>query len=288
VFNLLPLLACPFLPQVEELQAALALEQTAHQHAVKQYVDALDAKSAMQLQLQEAQQQLQDLAGVYAQLQQQHQELSDHYSTLLGQCKAVRLCINNRFWLRWYFNCRLVEVASSVLLDVITLMLTTTYANKLADPNVMQVRDVFQHVDSALALDSELVQQVKELEHQQQPPLQLLSPNAADNSSSCDQAVQESADASSPLPAAAVRAAVAVDHAEDLQPLAEHLRQQVQVMHAQWRLALDARTAAITDNYRMGDELREARTATHQAGQALAEMQREHARVQGQLESSQV
>jgi chromosome segregation ATPase len=77
--------------QVEELQAALALEQTAHQHAVKQYVDALDARSAMQLQMQEAQQQLQELAAAHAHLQQQHQELSGHYCTLLGQCRLVRL-----------------------------------------------------------------------------------------------------------------------------------------------------------------------------------------------------
>jgi hypothetical protein len=38
----------------------------------------------------------------------------------------------------------------------------------------------------------------------------------------------------------------------------------------------------------MGDELRDAREATHQAGQALAELQRDHGMVQGQLESSQV
>jgi chromosome segregation ATPase len=78
-----------FLLQVEELQSALALEQNAHQHAVKQYVDALDAKSAMQLQLRDAQQQLLDLSAAHAQLQQQHQELNGHYNTLLGQCKAV-------------------------------------------------------------------------------------------------------------------------------------------------------------------------------------------------------
>ncbi|WIA27986.1 hypothetical protein OEZ86_010576 [Tetradesmus obliquus] len=224
--------------QVEELQAALALEQSAHQHAVKQYVDALDAKSAMQLQLQDAQQQLQELAGVHERLQQQHQELNDHYGTLLGQCKAVR--------------------------------------------------DVFQHVDKALQLDTELVQQMNELEQQQQPPGQPLQQTAAENSNSCSRAGQNSEDSSSPLPAAAaIGAEVVVDHAEDLQPLAERLSQQMQVMHAQWRLALDARTAALTDNYRMGDELREAREATHQTGQQLAEVQRAQARVQGQLESSQ-
>lgn len=90
------------LRQVEELQAALALEQSAHQHAVKQYVDALDAKSAMQLQLQDAQQQLQELAGVHERLQQQHQELNDHYGTLLGQCKAVRLCNIWRTCTAWH------------------------------------------------------------------------------------------------------------------------------------------------------------------------------------------
>lgn len=75
--------------QVEGLAGELALEQSAHQHAVKQYVDALDAKSAMQLQLQEAQQQLQGLQADHHLLQQQHQQLQGRYDTLVGQCRVV-------------------------------------------------------------------------------------------------------------------------------------------------------------------------------------------------------
>jgi hypothetical protein len=147
---------------------------------------------------------------------------------------------------------------------------------------------VFQHVDQALALDSELVQQMQDLQ-QQQPAAPDPQQEPAANTKTTSSGGQAhgsitSPDAASPLLAASKE----VDHAEDLQPLAEHLSQQVQMMHAQWRSALDARTAALTDCYRMGDELREAREATHQAAQALTELQREHVRVQGQLEASQV
>jgi hypothetical protein len=151
------------------------------------------------------------------------------------------------------------------------------------------VCNVFKHVETALALDDELVQQMQQ---QQQLPDPSKLVGAADHSSSVSQAGHSTADAagatSAPADANTAGPATLVDHAEDLQPLAEHLQQQVQFMHAQWRAALDARAIALTENYRMGDELRDAREATHQAGQALAELQRDHGRVQGQLEASQV
>jgi hypothetical protein len=148
------------------------------------------------------------------------------------------------------------------------------------------VRNVFKQVDTALALDNELVQHMQQ---QQQPAEPSVLDGATDSVSQAGNSRADAVGAASP-PADANTAAPAtlVDHAEDLQPLAEHLHQQVQFMHAQWRAALDARAVAVTENYRMGDELRDAREATHQAGQALAELQRDHGRVQGQLESSQV
>jgi uncharacterized protein YukE len=77
---------------VDELQAALALERKAHRHAVQQYVDALDAKSTMTLQLQEMQQQLGDLQQAHSSLQQQHHNLKGHYDNLASQCTVVRAC----------------------------------------------------------------------------------------------------------------------------------------------------------------------------------------------------
>lgn len=75
--------------QVEDLQSGLSLEQKARHHAVKQYVDALDAKSTLQLQYQEANQQLDQLKGEHGQLQQQYELLHDQYTKLLGQCQVV-------------------------------------------------------------------------------------------------------------------------------------------------------------------------------------------------------
>eukprot|EP00775_Hariotina_reticulata_P005684 gene5684-5922_t len=76
--------------QVDELQTALSLEQKAHQHAVKQYVDALDAKSTMTLQLQEMQRQLEELQQAHSSLQQQHHNLQGKYDTLTNQCIVVQ------------------------------------------------------------------------------------------------------------------------------------------------------------------------------------------------------
>eukprot|EP00879_Flechtneria_rotunda_P026917 GHRR01028762.1.p2 GENE.GHRR01028762.1~~GHRR01028762.1.p2 ORF type:complete len:155 (+),score=72.97 GHRR01028762.1:1431-1895(+) len=76
--------------QVEDLQAELAQERKAHQLAVKQYVDALDARSAMQVQLQAIQQQLDALRADYGALQQQREALQGHYDVLIGQCTVVR------------------------------------------------------------------------------------------------------------------------------------------------------------------------------------------------------
>lgn len=85
--------------QVDELQAGLSTEQKAHQHAVKQYVDALDAKSVLQLQLQDTQKQFDQLTAAHEQLQKQHQHLQGSYNTLVGQCQVVRVPSNQQKFL---------------------------------------------------------------------------------------------------------------------------------------------------------------------------------------------
>jgi hypothetical protein len=152
----------------------------------------------------------------------------------------------------------------------------------------LQVRDVFKHVDTALALDSELVQHMQQRSQPSDPVRDVVAYHDSSSIEAGHSNVNEDGAKLPPAAADTASTAAVEDHAEDLQPLAEHLSQQVQLMHAQWRAALDARAVALTENYRMGDELRDARKTTHQAGQALAELQRDHGRVQGQLETSQV
>lgn len=78
--------------QVEELQAGLSKEQKAHQHAVKQYVDALDARSTVQLQWEDTKQQLDALRKQHATLNADRCQLQKQYDTLVEQCRVVSRC----------------------------------------------------------------------------------------------------------------------------------------------------------------------------------------------------
>jgi len=203
---------------------------------VQQYVDALDARSEMQLQLQASQEALAELSTAHQALGQQHQLLQHQYGGLLGQCTVVR--------------------------------------------------DIFRGIDDALELDTQLAQQYKQWEaqnlpankpdssisasqqqeQQQQPPVQELQPDQGQHEGS----------------------STAVDSAADMQPLAERLDRQVQAMYASWRTAVNARDIALTERFRMADQLREAEEAHYQMQQQQKAMQQTTQEVQQQLSSSQV
>lgn len=155
---------------------------------------------------------------------------------------------------------------------------------------------MFKQVDTALALDTELAQQMQQLselaEHSAElPPKIANSVSSQTTSVACSTPGQGSRVGSGHHASRADQAATPAaekDSAEDLQPLAERLKQQMQLMHAQWRSALDAQAQAQTDQYRMGDQLRDAHEATYHAEQLLAQTQREHSKTMQQLEVSQV
>lgn len=247
--------------QVVELRAALATEQTAHRRAVQQYVDALDAKSDMQLQLEASQQALSDLAAAHTALTQTHQQLQQQYDGLLGQCRVVR--------------------------------------------------DVCRHVDEALGLDPQLVQQVQSWQAANTPPIiepssseqqavaqsseplaekqqplqqhlaQLGAQPAGQLSTQGEQPVSSSSDSSNSGRGCS-------DGATDLQPLAERLEQQVQAMYASWRSASNARDVALTERFQMADHLRDAEEAAWQMQQQHKALQQVLQEVQQQLAASQV
>jgi hypothetical protein len=218
---------------------------------VQQYVDALDAKSATQLQLEASQQALQELSSAHQTLQQQHQELQQRHSGLVSQC-----CV---------------------------------------------VRDICKHLDEALGLDPQLVQQVQQwreanssspdsttqvlqahAQHsdtlQPPPPQQQDQQGVQDvqQSSTGDEAPRQEAPAAEP------------DGATDLQPIAEKLEQQMQAMYASWRSATNASDVALTERYRMADQLRDSEQAAYQLQQQHKALQQVLQEAQQHLSSSQV
>lgn len=209
---------------MEDLQAALALEQTAHRRAVQQYVDALDARSAMALQLQDAQHALSELQACHDALQRQHAQLQQQHVGLIGRCRVVR--------------------------------------------------DVCQRSNDALSLDQQLAQQVQQWQAQQpkhdgDSEVQSVENTAAGSDSGASQASQDF-------------------ECADLQPLAELLDQHVQAVYASWRSAVDVRDAALTEGFRMADQLRDTQEAAHQAAQQQGVLQRMWDEAQQQLAAGQV
>lgn len=76
--------------------------------------------------------------------------------------------------------------------------------------------------------------------------------------------------------------------AEDMQPLAQRLQQQVQLMYFEWRAALQSRSDAVTRAHHLSDELRDTQEAHHQeAAQAAALQKGLHKTVQ-QLAAAEV
>lgn len=241
---------------MDDFRAALATEQTAHRRAVQQYVDALDAKSAMQLQFEASQQALQELSCAHQTLQQQHQELQQRHSGLVSQC-----CV---------------------------------------------VRDICKHLDEALGLDPQLVQQVQQWREanssspdsapqglqahtQQDGPMQPLPSQQQDQQSGQDEQ-QSSTDGEAPLQEDPERPCSAAEPngATDLQPLAEKLEQQMQAMYASWRSATNARDAALTERFRMADQLRDSEQAAYQLQQQHKALQQVLQEAQQHLSGSQV
>jgi hypothetical protein len=237
--------------QVEDLRAALATEQKAHRRAVQQYVDALDAKSDMQLQLEASQQTLAGLTAAHQALSEQHQQLQQHYGGLLGQCKTVR--------------------------------------------------DICKHVDEALGLDPQLVQQVQQWQaaNQQDPQQEGAAGASAQHIPQCEQEQEQeqapaqlqqeqpgSADTSSS--GGGTGSSAEPDGATDLQPLAERLEQQMQAMYASWRAASNARDVALTERFRMADQLRDAEEGAWHMQQQHKALQQTLQEAQQQLTTSQV
>ena len=65
------------------------------------YADAMEERAQMQIQLEEALEQMAKLQAQHQQLQAEHQELQGHYGTLQQQCKLVSVL--GRVQLRRWF-----------------------------------------------------------------------------------------------------------------------------------------------------------------------------------------
>lgn len=236
---------------MDDLKAALATEQTAHRRAVQQYVDALDAKCALQLQFEASQQALQELSAAHQTLQQQHQELQQRHSGLVSQCCAVR--------------------------------------------------DICKHLDEALGLDLQLVQQVQQWREANsssqgsaaqglQEQIQHSDPMQPSPSQQQEQQDGQDGQRLSTDDTAALQDTPAAepDGATDLQPLAEKLEQQMQAMYASWRSATNARDVALTERFRMADQLRDSEQAAYQLQQQHKALQQALQEAQQHLSDSQV
>lgn len=163
-------------------------------------------------------------------------------------------------------------------------------------------------VDDALALDTRLARSMEgQKQHRQQQQqqqqdtcldevscnsrLSSSSSHGRTSSSSVSHSIHTSDQQQDSLQADAQKAAeqvAPVDDATDLQPLAERLQEQVELMYFQWRSALDARAVALTENFRLGDELRAAREETHEKDHKLQGLQKSHQSLELQLNHSQV
>jgi hypothetical protein len=160
-------------------------------------------------------------------------------------------------------------------------------------------------VDEALGLDPQLIQQVQqwqaanqldpqqegavgasaqhlpqceqgqgqEQEQEQAPAQQQEQPGSADTSSSGGSSGGSSTES---------------DGATDLQPLAERLEQQMQAIYASWRAASNARDVALTERFRMADQLRDAEEGAWQMQQQHKALQQTLQEAQQQLTTSQV
>jgi hypothetical protein len=238
---------------VEDLRAALATEQKAHRRAVQQYVDALDAKSDMQLQLEASQQTLAGLTAAHQALSEQHQQLQQYYGGLLGQCKAVRDI------------CKHVDEALGLDPQLIQQVQQWQAANQLDPQQEGAVGASAQHLPQC--------EQGQEQEQEQAPAQQQEQPGSADTSSSGGSSGGSSTES---------------DGATDLQPLAERLEQQMQAIYASWRAASNARDVALTERFRMADQLRDAEEGAWQMQQQHKALQQTLQEAQQQLTTSQV
>lgn len=161
----------------------------------------------------------------------------------------------------------------------------------------VQVRDVFKTVDESLALDPQLAQSMQGQQpvKQQSDIADTAGPDAPSNSSvlslsgDCHRHQQdtEQPDATADGPPARQHSGAAAD-ATDMQPLAERLQQQVEIMYFQWRSALEVKAVALTEKFKMNDELRAARDEMYRVGQQLQALERSHACVEKELDKSQV
>jgi hypothetical protein len=159
------------------------------------------------------------------------------------------------------------------------------------------VRDICQHVDEALALDPQLTQQVQQWQATNKP--QAGSDGAGVVLDAQQQAAQEPAqqqDVQPTQPPAQQQEAEQVDGGADSQPdnasnlqlLAERLEEQVQAMYASWRGASNERDVALTERFKMADQLRDAEEANWQMQQQQKAMQKVLQDSQQQLSHSQV
>lgn len=216
---------------------------------MQQYVDTLDANSQLRLQLDASTQAFTALSAAHQELDQQHQTLQQQYDRLVGQCRVVR--------------------------------------------------DICQHVNEALALDPQLAQQVQQWQVANRPQA---GPDSADMAADAQQqAAQEPAQqdmqhAEQTQQPAQQQAADQGDGGADRQPddasnlqqLAQRLEEQVQAMYASWRGASNERDVAVTERFRMADQLRDAEETNWQMQQRQKALQQGLQESQQQLNDSQV
>jgi hypothetical protein len=158
------------------------------------------------------------------------------------------------------------------------------------------VRDICQHVDEALALDTQLTQQVQQWQAMNKPHAG--SGGAGVVSHAQQQAAQEQKqqDAQQRQSPARQQKAEQPDGAadsqhgvaSDLQLIAERLEEQMQAMYASWRGASNERDVALTERFRAEDQLRDAEEANWQLQQQQKAVQLVLQESQQQLSDSQV
>lgn len=234
--------------QVAELRCALATERTAHKRAIQQYVDTMDANSQLQIQLSASVQAFAELSAAHQDLDQQHQRLQQQYGGLVAQCKVVR--------------------------------------------------DICKHVDEALTLDPQLALQVQQWQAANQPQQAAGNADTPDSGAPVSKqlgSVQQQPDTQPPQQPQPQQesllgesADVADADASNLQAMAEKLEQHMQAMYAAWRVAGNERDAALTERFRMADQLQNAKEVNWQLEQQHKALQQVLQETQHQLTDSQV
>lgn len=157
------------------------------------------------------------------------------------------------------------------------------------------MRHVFHHVNTALSLDNELKTKLQHVN----TPTDATGTTASDTPVTAATPISCSEIDSNGNPAAAVAQAATVarlssssnpnaESAEDMQLLAEHLRDTVEVMYHEWRQAVNDHREAQSDMFKMKDVLRQLKEDYALSQEACAALHTEATSTQEQLNQAQV